>query len=119
MRTARRRSPAAGAAAPQSHPHRPNTVPLGPNPWQVCGPLWPNGILEPSTNMLHAPALMRRYQLRHVAAVPVVEEIALAGDAARQVGRGWVVGGEGRGARGARVCVACGARSVSAPPHVS
>jgi hypothetical protein len=51
---------------------------------QVSGPVWPNGIIEPATNTLQPPATLRRYQLRHVGPVPVVEEVAYNGDAARQ-----------------------------------
>jgi len=38
--------------------------------------------------MLHAPATQRRYRMRHVAAVPVVEEVALLADVSRQVRAG-------------------------------
>jgi hypothetical protein len=65
----------------------PLTQPFHPVPVQVCGPLWPNSIIEPGTSTLHTPVTLRRYHMRHVAGVPVVEEVASHGreDTTRQV----------------------------------
>lgn len=59
--------------------------------YQVCGPLWPGQIIEPSTGLLVPPSAARRYCSRiGPCRVPLVEEIALPGDPSRQVGMAWL-----------------------------
>lgn len=56
--------------------------------YQVCGPLWPGQIIEPSTGMLAPPSAARRYGARlGPDGVPMIEEIALPTDPSRQVSR--------------------------------
>jgi hypothetical protein len=57
--------------------------------YAVAGPVWPDGIIEPESNMLQPPATQRRYRGRMVEGAAVLEEVTLLGEAGRQVQEGW------------------------------